>query len=268
MAAPGSDTALNPSQKALPLALGSVKFGRNRDVKYPLPFELPDDAALATLLDAAWEWGVRLYDTAPAYGDAEERLRPFVQRHRHEILLCTKAGEEHDGTRAHYDFSGQALRSSCERSLRRLGCERLEMLLLHSDAHDARLLSEGDAVETLQQLQREGKVRRIGISAKTSQGIDLALPQLDVIMAPFGSHDTTLAPALQRAHGAGKVVLAIKTLASGHVAQSARDEDGASNVERALHFVLTQPFIDYAVLGTLSVAHLQQAVDVARRCRA
>jgi aryl-alcohol dehydrogenase-like predicted oxidoreductase len=246
----------------LPLALGSVKFGRNRGVKYPEPFELPDDAALDALLEAAWDGGVRVYDTAPAYGDAETRLRPFVQRHRATIRICSKAGEEYDGLHSRFDFRGAAIRQSCERSLRRLGCERLDLLLLHSDGADRQHLEQGDTLATLLALRAEGKVRAVGISAKTTEGIEFATPLLDAIMAPYSQTELRHGEALARAHAAGKTVLAIKTLASGH---SASGDDAQQRAEAALNHVFAQPFVDFAVLGTLRIEHLRQALTIARR---
>ena len=56
------------------LGLGTVKLGRNQAVKYPEPFELPDDAQARRLIDRARDLGINLLDTAPAYGTSEERL--------------------------------------------------------------------------------------------------------------------------------------------------------------------------------------------------
>ena len=54
------------------LGLGTVKFGRNRGVKYPSDdgFRLPSDREIETLLDTVLASGIDLLDTAPAYGSA------------------------------------------------------------------------------------------------------------------------------------------------------------------------------------------------------
>ncbi len=56
------------------LGLGTVKLGRNEGVKYPRPFDLPDDRSVVALLETAQSLGINLLDTAPAYGRSEERL--------------------------------------------------------------------------------------------------------------------------------------------------------------------------------------------------
>ena len=48
------------------ISLGTVKFGRNTDVKYPTKFELPTDKVIVDLLSEAQALGVNLLDTAPA----------------------------------------------------------------------------------------------------------------------------------------------------------------------------------------------------------
>ena len=110
------------------LGLGTVKLGRTTGVKYPTPFVVPTDGEARVLLDTARELGINLIDTAPAYGTSEERLGALIGGTPNgwkDWVICTKVGEEFDGTgggRSHYDFSAQAVRRSVERSLRRLKC--------------------------------------------------------------------------------------------------------------------------------------------------
>ena len=57
-----------------PLGLGTVKIGRNEQVKYPRGFEIPDDVQVSELIAMAWDLGINFIDTAPAYGSSEDRL--------------------------------------------------------------------------------------------------------------------------------------------------------------------------------------------------
>ena len=75
------------------LGLGTVKLGRNQDVKYPRAFELPDDRSAAALLDRARGLGINLLDTAPAYGSSEERLGGLLAGQREHWIICSKVGE-------------------------------------------------------------------------------------------------------------------------------------------------------------------------------
>jgi aryl-alcohol dehydrogenase-like predicted oxidoreductase len=238
------------------VALGTTKLGRNTGVKYPVDFALPSDQEVAALLESAYQLGVNLIDTAPAYGESERRLGPFIENHRDEIVLCTKCGEQYLNGRSVYDFSAQAILASVEQSLRRLRTDHVDILLLHSDGHDVDILTQTDAIDTLSRLKKSGKIRAAGISAKTKAGILEASRTLDVIMAPFSQKESSLAEALAEVQGRGLGVLAIKGLFSGHL------EAGP-----AIAFVLRQPFIDTLVVGTIDPAHLKEAAAVAQRLR-
>ena len=228
-----------------PIGLGTVKVGRNTDVKYPAPFALPSDEEVARLFETAERLGINLIDTAPAYGESEIRVARFASN----FVVCTKAGERYDGA-SRFDFSPDAIRASAEESLKRLG--RIDLLLLHSDGNDLKNLTT--ALPALQQLKADGKVRAIGLSAKTQEGILEAVNTVDVVMAPYSMTDKSRGAALQIAHDAGLGVIVIKALDSGH----------AADPEDAIRFVLKKPYVDSVVIGTLNLEHLEAAVRAAQ----
>ena len=75
------------------IGLGTVKFGRNQEVKYPSSFALPSDEEIVSLIDQAKSLGINLLDTAPAYGSSEQRLGRLLSD-RKDWVICTKVGEE------------------------------------------------------------------------------------------------------------------------------------------------------------------------------
>src|SRR5699024_2052727 len=137
-----------------------------------------DDDAHA-VLEAAWDAGVRYFDTAPHYGLglSERRLGAFLAtKPRDELVLSTKAGrllvpnpggeDELDLAnsfhapsilRREWDFSFDGVRRSIEASLDRLGLDAIDLVYLHdperSDALE-RNLASGSAA--LAQLKEEG----------------------------------------------------------------------------------------------------------------
>ena len=76
-----------------PLGLGTVKFGRTEQVKYPSRFELPSDSEIESLLDLAHDLGINLLDTAPAYGTSQERLGRLLGVRRPDWVIVSKVGE-------------------------------------------------------------------------------------------------------------------------------------------------------------------------------
>ncbi len=233
------------------LGLGAVKLGRSAGLKHPAPFQIPDDDAAANLLAVALDFGINLIDTAPAYGDSEERLGRLIGSRRNRWIISTKAGEEFDAEAglSTYDFSPNAVTASAERSLRRLRTDRLDILLLHSDGRDEWIIRESGAMEALARLRERGLVRAIGISTKTPEGAALAVEVCDVVMVTLNEEDRGDKPAIEAAASRGVGVLVKKALRSG------RAEAGA--VERALALALAPEGVSCVIVGTISPEHLR-----------
>jgi D-threo-aldose 1-dehydrogenase len=166
---------------------------------------LTDDQAWA-ILDAAWESGIRYFDTAPHYGLglSERRLGAFLRtKPRDQFVISTKAGRllranpDDDGgldlaadfhvrttLRREWDFSEAGIRASLDESLERLGLERVDILYLHDpERHDLELaLREG--FPALEQLRAEGAVDAVGIGSMAADALAAAVrgADLDLIM--------------------------------------------------------------------------------------
>ncbi|WEH12825.1 aldo/keto reductase [Streptomyces sp. VNUA24] len=141
-----------------------------------------DDEAADTLA-AAWESGIRSFDTAPHYGLglSERRLGAALRdRPRHEYTVSTKVGrllepvpgpvgDDLDNGfavpathRRVWDFSADGVRRCLEASLERLGLDHVDTVYLHDpDDHAEQALTE--AYPALERLRAEGLVRAIGI---------------------------------------------------------------------------------------------------------
>ena len=138
------------------LALGT--WGLSGDGYGPVP-----EAEQERVLARAVEMGFSLIDTADAYGGGRmERLVGQAVGHRTDIVLVTKGGTDRTTSPARKRFDGPFLRESLERSLRRLGRDRVDVYLLHNPSADA--LRGGEAVDTVQALKAEGKIGHWGVS--------------------------------------------------------------------------------------------------------
>ncbi len=235
------------------LGLGTVKIGRDQQVKYPGSFVIPDDATVSTLLDQAHDLGINLIDTAPAYGSSEERLGKLLQR-RDDWIIVTKTGEEFVAGKSVFDFSARHTRASVERSLKHLRTDYLDIVLIHSDGNDESILNEGSCVAALRECQRQGLVRAIGMSTKTIAGGLLAAQLLDVVMVTYNLQQQDQV-VVELAHKLNKGVLVKKGLMSGHVQDSGRDL-----VTESIQLNFAQPGITSMIVGTINPHHLASNV--------
>lgn len=130
-----------------------------------------DDDAVATVVDAALDAGVTLFDTADVYGGtrSERLLGAALGRRRDEAVVATKfgmpAGDGPGGAAPAY------VRSACEASLRRLGTDRIDLYQLHVPDDSVPI---EDTLGALDELVHEGKVREIGCSNFDGARMDAA----------------------------------------------------------------------------------------------
>ncbi len=248
------------------LGLGTVKLGRNEGVKYPTGFTLPDDRQARALLDLARDLGINLIDTAPAYGSSEERLGELLSGQRDNWVICTKVGEEFEQGHSRFDFTPEHVRFSVERSLTRLRCDRLDVVLVHSDGNDLDIVRRYGTLDALAALKQEGKLRSFGLSGKTVDGGLAALPCCDLLMVTYNLSERDQAPLLDACADQGKAVLIKKALASGHLDQlpdsSGREE--ADPVAASMEFVFGHRGTTAAVIGTITPDHLRSNVAAAK----
>ena len=144
------------------------------------------DEAAATTLQAAWDAGIRAFDTAPHYGAglSERRIGDFLAgRPRAEFVVSTKVGRRLvpaagpvDGAEQFYDtpalsrvrdYSADGTLRSLEDSLRRLRLDRADIALIHDpDDHMAEALD--GAYPALARLRADGTVGAIGVGVNSA----------------------------------------------------------------------------------------------------
>jgi aryl-alcohol dehydrogenase-like predicted oxidoreductase len=251
------------------------------------------EATAVGLVHAALDGGVTFFDTGASYsaGEAEPRLgRALKGRDTSGLVVATKAGTYHAaGGRIARDFSAAAVVASAERSLRNLGLEALPLLQLHGPA--AAELTD-DLLAALEGLKARGLVRALGLNSFDPAVIEhaIGLPAFDVVMVDYNVLRPERESLIARAAAAGKGVLAGMPLAMGHtglqvaklrgpqdlwyaargllrhraeVARGARFNflhrlPGMTGSQAALAYVLANPQVSCAVVGTTRPAHLRE----------
>ncbi|MFS2031041.1 aldo/keto reductase, partial [Curtobacterium sp. CT11-45] len=236
--------------------------------------EVSDDEARATV-DAAWEAGVRGFDTAPHYGLglSERRLgAALAERPRSDYLVSTKVGRllvpgrgagddldsggfaVPDDLVRQWDPSQSGVRRSLDESLGRLGLDRVDIAYLHDP--DVYSLRDGltQALPTLVELRDEGVVRAVGVGSNSVEALEAAVStgMCDVVMLA-GRYTLLEQPAaslVARCEDLGVAVVAVGVYNSGLLG---RDRPDASAT------------YDYAVAPTSLVERANAIADVCER---
>jgi len=208
--------------------------------------EVSDEVAWAAL-EAAWDSGIRYFDTAPHYGLglSERRLGAFLRtKPREEYVVSTKVGRllrpnpdgaggtdlAHDfavpaDLRRVWDFTADGIRRSLDESLLRLGLDTVDILFLHDPEEFDLAPALSTGVPALADLRAQGQIRASGIGSKSTAALLAAVRtgELDLLMVA-GRYTLLEQPAalevLPECRSRGVGVIAAAVFNSGVLARS------------------------------------------------
>jgi aryl-alcohol dehydrogenase-like predicted oxidoreductase len=128
-----------------------------------------DEAEVTAAILRAIDLGVTLFDTAPIYGfgGSEEVLARALGSRRKDIILVSKAAITWDPVTftSKFDTRYSTVKRGAEESLRRLGTDHLDLLLIHWPDPETPI---DETMRALEELRQEGKTRYVGVSNFTS----------------------------------------------------------------------------------------------------
>lgn len=251
----GADPTARPRsalEEVFPLGFGAASIGNL--------YRRVTDARAREALDAAWDGGIRYFDTAPHYGLglSERRLGAFLGgKPRDEFVLSTKVGrllepnpafsggrdlahrfDVPDDRVRRFDPSEAGIRRSLQESLERLGLDRVDILYLHDpDVYDLdRGLGEG--LPALAKLREEGLAGSIGIGVNDAAVAARAVREGDLDLVMIAGRYTLLEqPALEELFPAcrerGVRVVAAAVYNSGLLSRATPPQDATYDYEPA-----------------------------------
>jgi D-threo-aldose 1-dehydrogenase len=171
-------------------------------------YNLVSEADAKATIDAAWEGGVRLFDTAPWYGLglSEHRVGYALrQRPRSEFVLTTKVGRVLErpfdpatfkpqmwlgGLRfqQRFDYTYDGVMRSYEQSMMRMGINTIDALIIHDldfgyhgyelDYRKKDLATSG--IKALEELKRRGEIKAIGMGINSTEALETIAPIVDL----------------------------------------------------------------------------------------
>ena len=218
------------------------------------------------VLQRAVELGINFIDTADSYGPfvSEELIAEALHPYPAELVIATKAGLQRPGPDEWVpDGRPEHLRERCEGSLKRLRLECIDLFQLHRI--DRTVLFE-DQIGVLVDLQKEGKIRHIGLSEVGSKELAAAraLTPIASVQNRYNLVDRTSESVLGDCARLGIAFIPWYPLAAGGMAgpespmaKIAEDLEITAG-QLALAWLLKKSAVTLPIPGTSSISHLEE----------
>jgi aryl-alcohol dehydrogenase-like predicted oxidoreductase len=250
------------------LTVNRLGFGTMRLTGAGIWGEPANRAEALAVLHRALELGINLLDTADSYGPevAERLIAEALYPYPKGLVIATKAGFQRPGPdRWVEDGRPEHLREAVAGSLKRLRLERIDLLQLHRI--DPKVPME-DQIETLVDLQREGKIKHIGLSEVSVEQIE-AVREIATIVSVQNRYnliDRSSEPVLDYCTDEDLAFIPWFPLATGALAKPggplarAAERLKATPSQVAIAWLLKKSPVMLPIPGTSTVKHLAENV--------
>ena len=243
------------------------------------------DGEAAQILNAVLDAGINYLDTAIDYGRSEELIGRHISHRRSEFYLASKCGCPVETSPIHngspgpdgHLFSKENIVNGIHQSLARLRTDYLDAVQFHG-APSRALLEQEEAIQTLLDLQQQGKIRFLGSSASLPHLPDhIAMDVFDVLQIPYSAlerkHEDWITKAAEAGVGTvirGGVARGEPGAGQGRVEtwqpfdETSLDdlrEQGESRTAFLLRFTLSHPQLHTTIVATKNPDHLKENVQ-------
>lgn len=250
------------------LPVRRLGFGAMRITGKGVWGERKDRKEALRVLHRAVELGVNFVDTADSYGPnvSEELIAEALFPYPSGLVIATKAGFERPGPdRWVMNGRPEHLRAALEGSLRRLRLERIDLFQLHRIDP---AVPASDQFGTLNDLQREGKIRHIGLSEVSVTQIEDARKAIPIatVQNRYSVTDRAAEEVLKACESLNIGFIpwfplaAGKISAAGNALEAAAARAGVSSSQLALAWLLWRSPVMLPIPGTSRVDHLEENI--------
>ncbi len=228
-----------------------------------------DRAAAIAVLRRAVELGVNFIDTADSYGPnvSEELIAEALAPYPKDLVIATKGGWNRPGPNQWtHDASPAHLREAVEGSLKRLRLDRIDVYQLHVPDP---VVPFDASIETLANMQTEGKIRLVGLSNVTVEHIDRAQKIVPIVSVQnrYSFADREWDNVVDYCERNGIAFIPWFPLGAGRVAGRLLERIAKARqvkpIQIALAWLLKRSPIMLPIPGTSSIAHLEENIQAA-----
>ena len=240
------------------------------------------------VLNAVLDAGINYIDTSIDYGSSEEFIGEFISGRRSEYYLASKCGcmvgeapAPERGDRYPHIYTRENVIAGVEQSLRRMKTSYIDVMQFHGNP-SKRTLQENGGLDAVIELQRQGKVRFIGVSGTLPNLPEqIGMGVFDVFQIPYSALERDHEVLAAEAGKAGAGVVIRGGVAKGAPSGQARRmgqweawqkagieelmEEGMTSMEFILRFTLSHPEMDTTIVGTMNPEHLKANVAAAAK---
>jgi aryl-alcohol dehydrogenase-like predicted oxidoreductase len=238
------------------------------------------DEQAERILNAVLDAGINFIDSSIDYGVAEERIGRFISRRRADFFLASKCGcltgdlldnppPPRPGGRNPHVYTAENVVRGVEQSLRRMKTDYLDLVQFHGSPSKAELEEHG-GLAALQGLQRQGKVRFIGVSGTVPNLHEqIGMGVFDAFQIPYSALERAHEELIHEASEAGAGVVIRGGAAKGGPGKEQGDSWAVwqrvgiddllgemSRMEFVLRFTYSNPDLDTTIVGTVNPEHL------------
>lgn len=268
------------------LGYGSMELGG------PPIARLIDERDAIRFINRAVDLGIAYIDTSIDYGLSERLIGKALEHRRAEVVIASKCGCQVgiEGPPEHgekHTFTGENVKAGVEQSLKRLRTDHLDVVQVHGSPN-RKQLEDGGVIEAMLDLQREGKVRHLGISSRLPQLAEFVdVDYFSMVQVPYSALQRMNEDVISALRRAGKAVVARGVTGRGapgkdwatrpigteegyvkELWERAGLDDllgGMSRIEFMIRFAMTNENVDVCLVATTDDAHLVADVDYAAK---
>lgn len=253
------------------------------------------DEQAQEVFEQAYSLGIRYFDTGYSYGCAEERIGKILKTSkivkREDIVISTKFGTKNVNGKYIHDFTPEWMNHSVKTSLKRMGIDYVDLLLVHgpqvTDLTD-------EYLNAMRKLKKKGIIKAIGINTFDTDVIEFVgrTKCFDFVMLDYNILKQEREPIIDQLYQSGIGVIAgaplAESLYSNRIFKIRKLKDiwylaraivnfrgqlikgrrfafvnkvpGMTGAQVALKYVISNPHITTAVFGTTTPSHLTDNV--------